>query len=130
MLSELSESVLACRVSPKQKMEIVMMVRLSQPSVTTLAIGDGANDVNMITAAHCGIGIKGVEGHQAARASDYSIGEFKHITKLILYYGRESYRKNTTLIIYNFFKVYIYIFISHIYSLSYIFYILNISLQY
>lgn len=118
MLSELSESVLACRVSPKQKMEIVMMVRLSQPSVTTLAIGDGANDVNMITAAQCGIGIKGVEGHQAARASDYSIGEFKHIIKLILYYGRESYRKNTTLIIYNFFKVYIYIFISHIYSLS------------
>jgi len=30
----------------------------------------------MITAAHVGIGIKGVEGHQAARASDYSIGEF------------------------------------------------------
>lgn len=31
MLSEMSESVLACRVSPKQKMEIVMMVRSSQP---------------------------------------------------------------------------------------------------
>ncbi len=28
----------------------------------TLAIGDGANDVNMITAAHVGVGIKGVEG--------------------------------------------------------------------
>ena len=27
-----------------------------------LAIGDGANDVNMITAAHVGIGIRGVEG--------------------------------------------------------------------
>jgi len=27
-----------------------------------LAIGDGANDVNMITAATVGIGIKGVEG--------------------------------------------------------------------
>ena len=30
----------------------------------------------MITAAHIGIGIKGVEGHQASRAADYSIGEF------------------------------------------------------
>eukprot|EP00335_Anophryoides_haemophila_P000157 CAMPEP_0204821108 /NCGR_PEP_ID=MMETSP1018-20131115/3002_1 /ASSEMBLY_ACC=CAM_ASM_000518 /TAXON_ID=46462 /ORGANISM="Anophryoides haemophila, Strain AH6" /LENGTH=30 /DNA_ID= /DNA_START= /DNA_END= /DNA_ORIENTATION= len=30
--------------------------------MTSLAIGDGANDVNMITAAHVGIGIRGVEG--------------------------------------------------------------------
>ena len=30
--------------------------------ITTLAIGDGANDVNMITAAHVGIGISGLEG--------------------------------------------------------------------
>jgi len=30
--------------------------------VKTLAIGDGANDVNMIIAAHVGIGIRGVEG--------------------------------------------------------------------
>lgn len=29
-----------------------------------MAIGDGANDVNMITAAHVGIGIQGVEGRQ------------------------------------------------------------------
>jgi P-type E1-E2 ATPase len=28
----------------------------------TLAIGDGANDVNMITEAHVGIGIAGFEG--------------------------------------------------------------------
>ena len=38
------------------------MVRVSDPSLSTLAIGDGANDVNMITAAHVGVGIKGVEG--------------------------------------------------------------------
>jgi P-type E1-E2 ATPase len=30
--------------------------------VVTLAIGDGANDVNMITEANIGVGIKGVEG--------------------------------------------------------------------
>jgi phospholipid-transporting ATPase len=77
---------------------------IQKPTVTTLAIGDGANDVNMITAAHVGIGIKGVEGQQAARASDYAVGEFKTLRRLVLYYGRESYRKNTHLICYNFFK--------------------------
>ena len=54
--------MIACRVSPKQKAEIVHMVRAKNPKVTTLAIGDGANDVNMITAAHVGIGISGLEG--------------------------------------------------------------------
>jgi phospholipid-transporting ATPase len=38
------------------------MVRKKNPNVTTLSIGDGANDVNMITAAHVGIGISGLEG--------------------------------------------------------------------
>ncbi len=37
-------------------------MRSCKPEVTTLAIGDGANDVNMITSAHVGVGIRGVEG--------------------------------------------------------------------
>ena len=105
------ESVLCCRVSPKQKQEVVSLVRtevknnkLKRPKALTLAIGDGANDVNMITAAHVGIGIRGVEGQQAARASDYSIGEFKHLKRLLLFHGRESYRKNSFLVCYNFYK--------------------------
>ena len=40
------------------------MVRRRHPKMTTLAIGDGANDVNMITSAHVGIGISGLEGQQ------------------------------------------------------------------
>lgn len=39
----------------------------------TLAIGDGANDVDMIQKAHIGIGIRGKEGNQAASFSDYAI---------------------------------------------------------
>lgn len=50
------------------------MVKAENPKKTTLAIGDGANDVNMITAAHVGVGISGKEGQQAARSSDYAIG--------------------------------------------------------
>ena len=73
-LCEKSNAVLACRVSPKQKAEIVKMVRKRHPDRSGLAIGDGANDVNMINAAHIGIGIAGLEGAQAARAADYSIG--------------------------------------------------------
>lgn len=54
--------VIACRVSPKQKAEIVTMIRQWHPNKTTLAIGDGANDVNMITSANVGVGIIGLEG--------------------------------------------------------------------
>jgi len=72
-IAERADVVLACRVSPKQKAEIVQMVRNKDPSAITMAIGDGANDVNMITQAHVGIGLEGLEGMQAARASDYAI---------------------------------------------------------
>lgn len=65
--------VIACRISPKQKREIVEIYKRTYQNKRTLAIGDGANDVNMITEAHVGIGIKGKEGVQAARAADYAI---------------------------------------------------------
>ena len=61
-LCEGANVVLACRVSPKQKAEVVLMVKNRDDKKTTLAIGDGANDVNMITAAHIGVGISGLEG--------------------------------------------------------------------
>ena len=66
------------------------MIRTNNPTLTTLAIGDGANDVNMITAAHVGIGISGLEGMQAARSSDYAIGQFKFLRTLLFLHGREA----------------------------------------
>ena len=101
---ERSSVVLACRISPKEKAQMVMLVRDAYPQAKTLAIGDGANDVNMITAAHVGIGISGLEGMQAARSSDYSIGQFSSIMPLLFLHGREAYRRNSFLVIYMFYK--------------------------
>ena len=97
-------SVLACRFSPRQKSDIVNIVREHKPSSVTLAVGDGANDVNMIITAHVGVGITGKEGAQAARASDFSIQQFKNLKRLIFAHGREAYRRNTQLIYYIFWK--------------------------
>ena len=102
-------TVLCCRVSPKQKAEMVNLVKKRQPEVTTLAIGDGANDVNMITTASIGIGIMGVEGLQAARASDYCISEFQFLKRLLFVHGRESYRKNSFIVCYNFYKNFLFV---------------------
>ena len=102
-------TVLCCRVSPKQKAQMVNLVKKRQPEVTTLAIGDGANDVNMITTANIGIGIMGVEGLQAARASDYCIGEFQFLKRLLFVHGRESYRKNSFIVCYNFYKNFLFV---------------------
>ena len=41
------QSVLCCRVTPGQKADIVKLIRKYSTSIT-MAIGDGANDVNMI----------------------------------------------------------------------------------
>ena len=47
-ISDNVDVVLACRVSPKQKADIVNWIRQRFPKKVTMAIGDGANDVNMI----------------------------------------------------------------------------------
>ena len=52
---------ICARMAPKQKATIVQLVKDNLDAVT-LAIGDGANDVPMIQAAHVGIGISGKEG--------------------------------------------------------------------
>lgn len=48
------------RVSPLQKALVVKLVKKNHQALL-LAIGDGANDVSMIQAAHVGVGISGVE---------------------------------------------------------------------
>jgi phospholipid-translocating ATPase len=56
-----ANSVICCRVSPKQKADVVALAKSSRKYIT-LAIGDGANDVSMIMEAHIGVGIRGKEG--------------------------------------------------------------------
>lgn len=55
-----TDAVLVGRVSPLQKALVVKLVKKNQKAIL-LAIGDGANDVSMIQAAHVGVGISGVE---------------------------------------------------------------------
>jgi phospholipid-translocating ATPase len=63
----------------------------------TLAIGDGGNDVAMIQEADLGIGLVGKEGKQASLAADYSLTKFKHLSLLLLWYGRISYKNTATI---------------------------------
>jgi magnesium-transporting ATPase (P-type) len=58
-----ANSVICCRVSPKQKSLIVKLAKDNGDWIT-LSIGDGANDVPMIMEAHIGVGIAGKEGSQ------------------------------------------------------------------
>ena len=67
------EGLVVYRSSPSQKADIVRYVRNARKDQITLAIGDGANDVNMIESAHVGIGIMGKEGNQAASFADFAI---------------------------------------------------------
>ena len=68
----------------------------------TLAIGDGANDVNMIQEADIGIGIYGQEGLRAVQASDFAVGEFQCLWKLLLVHGRWCYLRIAEMILYFF----------------------------
>ncbi|XP_011630665.1 probable phospholipid-transporting ATPase IA isoform X1 [Pogonomyrmex barbatus] len=95
--------VICCRVSPIQKAEVVDLITSNKKEVT-LAIGDGANDVAMIQKAHIGVGISGVEGLQAACASDYSIAQFRFLKRLLFVHGSWNYSRMCKLILYSFYK--------------------------
>lgn len=92
LLGKQCNSVICCRVSPSQKAQVVRVVK-ENLGVMTLAIGDGANDVAMIQAANVGVGIAGEEGRQAVMSSDYAIGQFRFLTRLLLVHGRWSYKR-------------------------------------
>ena len=98
------KAVICCRVSPLQKAQIVQAVKDRVGGAITLAIGDGANDVSMIQTAAVGVGISGLEGLQAARASDYSIAQFRYLVRLLLVHGRWSYRRIAKLVVFSFYK--------------------------
>ena len=103
-LGSLCKAVICCRVSPLQKALVVKMVKRKKKDSLLLAIGDGANDVSMIQAAHVGVGISGQEGMQAARSADVSIGQFKYLKKLLLVHGAWSYQRISNAILYSFYK--------------------------
>ncbi|KAI7896245.1 uncharacterized protein EV154DRAFT_558582 [Mucor mucedo] len=97
------KAVICCRVSPLQKALVVKLVKKFSNSIL-LAIGDGANDVSMIQAAHVGIGISGVEGLQAARSADFAISQFRFLKKLLLVHGSWAYQRLSKMIFYYFYK--------------------------
>lgn len=82
------QCIIVYRSSPDEKAKIINFVRRTDKKAFTCAIGDGANDINMIQTAHIGVGIEGNEGNQAAYYCDYSIPEFQGIRRLILWHGR------------------------------------------
>lgn len=102
-LAVMCKAVICCRVSPLQKALVVKLVKRHLNSIL-LAIGDGANDVSMIQAAHIGIGISGVEGLQAARSADISIAQFRFLRKLLLVHGSWAYQRVCKVILYFYYK--------------------------
>ena len=97
-LFKLASSVVVYRSSPDDKAKTIRNVMLADPSAFTLAIGDGANDVNMIQTAMIGIGLMGKEGGQAAAFSDFAIPNFKDLRRLLFWHGRRFGTHITTYI--------------------------------
>lgn len=99
-----ASGVVCCRCRPDQKARIVGALHLHLPGARTLAVGDGANDVGMIEAAHVGVGIAGGESSHAANAADFSIGQFRFLQRLLLVHGHWNYRRICVIVMLSLYK--------------------------
>ncbi|XP_041278418.1 phospholipid-transporting ATPase IK [Onychostruthus taczanowskii] len=104
-LASSCQAVICCRVTPKQKALMVQLVKKHKKAVT-LAIGDGANDVNMIKTADIGVGISGLEGLQAVQCSDYALAQFSFLQRLLLVHGRWNYLRICKFLRFFFYKTF------------------------
>ena len=111
-----SNTVICCRVSPSQKSEVVQKIKNFDSNAVTLAIGDGGNDVSMIMEANIGVGISGEEGMSASQSSDFSIGEFKLLKRLLFAHGRINLYRISKMILYFFFKNFVFTLIQFYFS--------------
>ena len=91
-----ARTVVCCRCSPTQKSFVTDCIK-TYTGAKTLGIGDGGNDVGMIQTADIGVGIVGKEGKQASLASDFSILKFKYLADLLLWHGRNSYKRGSVM---------------------------------
>lgn len=103
-VTEKCTSVICCRCRPAQKRDMLKLIQDGIPGAKCLAVGDGANDVEMINAANVGVGILGAEGAGAANASDIKVPQFKVLQKLLLVHGRWNYIRMALLVCYMFYK--------------------------
>ena len=111
-----SNTVICCRVSPFQKSQVIQKMKKYDKDAVTLAIGDGGNDVSMIMEANIGIGIYGEEGMSAVQASDFSIGEFKLLKRLLFIHGRINLYRISKMILYFFYKNFVFTLIQFYFS--------------
>ncbi|KAL0265749.1 UNVERIFIED_CONTAM: hypothetical protein PYX00_011464 [Menopon gallinae] len=95
-LASSMKAFVGCRCSPTQKALLAKnLSRVSKKRVA--AIGDGGNDVSMITESNIGFGIVGKEGKQASLAADFSLKRFKDVLPLLLWHGRRCYKSSARL---------------------------------
>ncbi|MCJ1314503.1 hypothetical protein MMC25_008185 [Agyrium rufum] len=105
LATKLTSSLICTRLSPAQKATLITTLRHALPTATTLAIGDGSNDIAMIREAHIGIGITASkEGTQAARTADYTIAQFRFLAPLLLVHGRWNYIRTCKYVLGTFWK--------------------------
>ena len=111
-----SNTVICCRVSPSQKSQVIKKLKEYDKNAVTLAIGDGGNDVSMIMEANVGIGIYGEEGMSAAQASDFALGEFKLLKRLLFIHGRTNLYRISKMILYFFYKNFVFTLVQFYFS--------------
>uniref|UniRef100_A0A8C5CFI5 Phospholipid-transporting ATPase n=1 Tax=Gadus morhua TaxID=8049 RepID=A0A8C5CFI5_GADMO len=92
-----SPAVVCCRCAPTQKAQIVRLLQ-ERTGKLTCAVGESPRPHALLRPSNCTIDpTKQCEGKQASLAADFSVTQFKHLGRLLMVHGRNSYKRSAAL---------------------------------
>jgi len=94
--------VIFYRCKPQTKADVV--TSLQQTGRRVLAIGDGANDTQLLRSADVGIGMLGQNGRQGFTTCDFAVPSFRNLCRLILVHGHTSLHRSVLSVHFSFYK--------------------------
>lgn len=97
-----AKCVIFYRCKPQTKADVV--AALQQTGRRVLAVGDGANDTQLLRSADVGIGMLSQDGKAGFTSCDFAIPSFRMLSRLILIHGHTSLHRSVLAVHFSFYK--------------------------
>lgn len=111
-----AKAVIVSYLTPLQKGLVIKKLKQHQPKAVTLSIGEGEKDHHMLSMSNIAVGVVSSQQVSVPLNNDFVIGEFRHLDRMLLFYGRNTYRREGRFVLFFIYKNIVFTFINFIFA--------------